>query len=280
MGTKFNLYDFLAYVIPGFVLLLSVVPFIVPLIPDLSMDTLKVLSFASGIFLVLACYVIGHIIQSLRSHLWRLPILLRLLKCAISPTGKLIPLIGTQYFSMSLLLEDDQNMPDDKEPKVPKDPAHRSPFFSFPVGIRKPLKEALSKRLSIGLEDPEDYQIAWELARAHLTAKGTTGHAELYNAMSNMYGNLCIVLRFFLLFALINAIVHILINFSITDWQYPSVLVAIGAALYPIGYLAALQYRTLAWQFARSIYLGYYTTECMSPGTSKSKRSARQTGTR
>jgi len=236
--SKFNLYDFVGYFVPGgiaiFVFWLATYEFW----PAATVDWLKDLQLLLASILFVASYVAGHVIQTVRRRAW--------------------PRFATPQYSVALMLKGDESLPSGA--KVRMDDSAR-----LTADVRNGVLRALKRKFKADFDDPALYQTGWNLARECLLLRNPIGHAELYNSMATLYAGLAVVTRLALPVALLNLVIHAATLPLHAHLAHIAVAMVVGSAsTFALGPIIERQFADLSQRFALSVYLSFYVGEAMA----------------
>jgi hypothetical protein len=268
---RFNLYDFLGYLTPGFVTILLVALFLGSHVPWKEIYFFKDFEFLAFVVLFVVSYLTGHLIQVFRNRLrglnnwhsvwhelWPHPVstIVGVMLSFFKPSS-IADLARTHMFSAALL--SDNGRAGDVEVRA----HHRIPQPQ----LRK-LRKQLGVTFGLPMTSEDHYQSAWSGARAWLASRQGSGNAELYNALAAMFRNLGIVFRTAPWLAFATLVVELSRAWPFTfdlegmEWVWTEawqevLLLAIAAVVARLSTWLKLQYTNLELLFAREILLAF-----------------------
>jgi hypothetical protein len=258
MEAKFNLFDLVAYAIPGAILASLLWLITSAIAPGFVLCGLGEVELLATVVFFLASYIFGHAIQAIRWQAlkgWK-PCPVHILELLLwGRPDEVFKALRTHMFSTELLLEAGQKLPRDATPKLL---AHQK----LTDGLRAKVKARIRQKFGVPMNEPEDYQLGWELARAQLVTDQRAGHAELYNSLAQMYAGLTLAFRFALTAILVAIIIHVVKwEESPADVERQAWLILIGIVARCLVPLTQGQFRYLEVLFARAVLTGFLATE-------------------
>lgn len=231
MEKKFNLYDFLAYLIPGFLVLLVFCICLYEYFHRLDLQFVSEAQFLATAVLFVASYVVGHLLQ----------VILRRVK-GFLPIPRYSEYLLAETPDYALLSEAAKAAIKNKE---------------FSQEFRGVIRKALESRF--GSEFSGQANDLWWLARSYLVQHGATGHGELYNGMAALFGGLTAV---FYLAAIAGILVvpafHLDSSFSSFQQSHVVTSLCLGVVAALFTFITTKQYYHLNFLFAQEVYRGFY----------------------
>lgn len=265
MDSKFNLYDFVVYVVPG-ISMLAAASAVIWIATDSCPWRGLEFSVAEGVIFLVACYIVGHLVQAMRFRLFN-P------NRFTSTAGGLVARLRSAFpncVAAILALESPNAFADSlRSPNSDSDlivrqlnPGEKPKRFDLPDSLKLKLRERLAKDFGVNLDEDRGPQVAWTLARLHLVSIGSAGLCEVYNSLGTMCVNLAVVFRCCAACAWIACVCRVTSRFAQFGELRPDLGglggVLIGVFAYAFSIAMQRQSRSLLGTYGRSVFLTYY----------------------